>query len=313
MENIPRVLPKHLGVEIDALKWNLPPIFRWIQKEGNVSNQVMIRTFNCGLGMVFIVAPEDADLVLKMLKINGESDASIVGSVVIPKTQPVVIRNFANIWDKPIVPELSNKKRVAVLISGSGTNLQALIDHTMDTSKNSAAEIVLVISNIEGVAGLKRASDAGIRTLVIPHAGKKRVEFDMEVHDALVSAQIDFVVLAGFMRICSEKFVNLWEGRLINIHPSLLPSFKGMHTHQDAISAGVRVHGATVHFVDAGVDTGPIILQEPVPVLPNDTPEILQERVKLEAEHKIYPLALEHLARGDVVYDYQNKKAVWKL
>lgn len=135
----------------------------------------------------------------------------------------------------------------------------------------------------------------------------------MEVDAVLRQHSIDYVFLAGFMRIISPEFVTKWEGKLVNIHPSLLPSFKGMHTHEEAIAAGVKIHGCTVHFVDDGVDTGAIILQESVKVLPDDTPSILQERVKVQAEHRIYPLAMEMVTSGQVYYyDKGTKRVVWR-
>jgi len=256
--------------------------------------------------MVCVVEPRDAVYILNLIHTNGIPDASFIGKLEKREQQAVIVRNFE---PQPPVPKRA-RKRVAVLISGSGTNLQSLIDRSMD--REFPAEIVLVISNIAGVAGLERAKKAGIETRVIPHAGKKRVAFDMDVHAVLVEKRVDIVCLAGFMRIVSKEFVDMWEGRLINIHPSLLPSFPGMHTHEDALDAGVRVHGCTVHFVDAGVDTGAIIVQEPVAVLPGDTVTVLQERVKVQAEHKIYPLALELVASGRVCYDKETRKAVWK-
>nr|XP_054753868.1 trifunctional purine biosynthetic protein adenosine-3-like [Lytechinus pictus] len=178
------------------------------------------------------------------------------------------------------------KMRVAVLISGTGTNLQALINHTKDPKKASRAEICLVISNIPDVLGLERAQKAGIPTKVICHKGLSRVDFDMKVHAALQAANIEFICLAGFMRILSGEFVNRWHGRLINIHPSLLPSFKGMNAHKMVLEAGVRLSGCSVHYVVVRYgflflirgDAGAILVQESIPVLPGDTePTFLQE------------------------------------
>lgn len=306
INNIPRIMPKNFAADLDARNWKVPPVFEWIQREGKVSDEDMLSTFNCGLGMVCIVEPRDAVYILNLIHTNGIPDASFIGKLEKRESEAVIVHNFEP--KASLVPR-KPRKRVAVLISGSGTNLQSLIDKCAD--KRFPAEIVLVISNIAGVAGLDRAKKAGIEALVIPHAGKKRVAFDMDVHAVLLEKKIDIVCLAGFMRIVSKEFVDLWEGKLINIHPSLLPSFPGMHTHEDALNAGVKVHGCTIHFVDAGVDTGAIILQEAVAVLPGDTPTVLQERVKVQAEHKIYPLALELLASGRVVYDKENRKAVW--
>ena len=306
IQNIPRILPKNLAAELDASNWKIPAVYEWIQREGKVSDDDMLTTFNCGLGMICVVEPRDAVYILNLIHSSGISDASFIGKLEKRDSKAVIVKNFKP--EASLVPQKS-RKRVAVLISGSGTNLQSLMDKCAD--RRSPAEIVLVISNIAGVAGLERAKQAGIEARVIPHAGKKRVAFDMDVHAVLLEKKIDIVCLAGFMRIVSKEFVDLWEGRLINIHPSLLPSFPGMHTHEDALNAGVRVHGCTVHFVDAGVDTGAIILQEAVAVLPGDTPTVLQERVKVQAEHKIYPLALELLASGRVSFDKENRKAVW--
>jgi phosphoribosylamine--glycine ligase/phosphoribosylglycinamide formyltransferase/phosphoribosylformylglycinamidine cyclo-ligase len=218
-----------------------------------------------------------------------------------------LITPLPTIAPKPVVA----KKRIAVLISGSGSNLQALIDHTQDSSKQSQAEIVLVISNKDGVQGLERARLANIATKVISHVPFKneREAYDVLVHEQLVQAKVDFVVLAGFMRILSSDFVSKWEGRLVNIHPALLPAFPGTHTHQRAIDAGVQFHGTTVHFVDSGVDTGAIIRQKLVEVNVKDTEQSLEEKVK-QAEHILYPEVLELLVRGKVQLG-QNKRTIW--
>ena len=191
--------------------------------------------------------------------------------------------------------------RVAVLISGSGTNLQALLDACADP--DFAAEICLVISNRPDAYGLTRAREAGVRTTVIEH--KKfadRPAFDQAIDGALREADIELVCLAGFMRILTEGFVEGWKDRMINIHPSLLPSFKGLDTHRRAIEAGVRITGCTVHFVRPAMDDGPIIVQAAVPVLQDDDPDTLAGRV-LEMEHRIYPLALGLIADGRVSVD----------
>lgn len=185
-------------------------------------------------------------------------------------------------------------KRVAVLISGRGSNLGALI-----AAQDASYEIVLVISNIEGAGGLAKARAAGISTLVIPHAGKTREAFDGEVDAALRAANIELVVLAGFMRILSDGFVRAWEGKLINIHPSLLPAYKGTRVHERVIEAGEALSGASVHFVVPELDAGPVIAQASVPVAPADTPETLAQRI-LAVEHKLYPEALKLLASNRV-------------
>lgn len=188
----------------------------------------------------------------------------------------------------------SAAKSVAVLISGRGSNLQSLID-----AADASYRIILVISNIEGAAGLDKARAAHIPTLVIPHAGKTREAFDAEMDAALRTAGTELVVLAGFMRILSDGFVRGWEGRLINIHPSLLPAYKGTKVHERVIAAGERESGASVHFVVPELDAGPVIAQARVPVLPGDTAEDLAARV-LAVEHKLYPDALKLLASGKI-------------
>ena len=194
-------------------------------------------------------------------------------------------------------------KRVAVLISGRGSNLGSLID-----AADGSYKIILVISNIAGAGGLDRATAAGIPTTVIPHAGKTREAFDTEVDAALRAADADLVVLAGFMRILSDGFVRGWQGKLINIHPSLLPAYKGTRVHERVIEAKETRSGASVHFVVPELDAGPVIAQGSVPVHPSDTPQALADRV-LEIEHKLYPDALKLLASDKV--KLQNGLAVF--
>ena len=187
------------------------------------------------------------------------------------------------------------KCRVGVLISGRGSNLQSLIDASF--AESFPAEVVLVISNVEDAYGLVRARTAGIPTRVIPHKGKTREGFDAELDAAFREAGVDFVCLAGFMRILSDGFVRAWEGKLLNIHPSLLPAFRGTNVHERVIAAGVKQSGASVHFVVPELDAGPVISQSVVPVLAHDTPETLAARV-LEAEHRLYPTALRLVCEG---------------
>jgi phosphoribosylglycinamide formyltransferase 1 len=189
------------------------------------------------------------------------------------------------------------KKRVAVLISGRGSNMTALIDAAK--ARDYPAQIVLVVSNRPGAPGLARADAAGIATALIDHTafGKDRAAFERALDAELQAKQIDIVCLAGFMRLLTPWFVERWSGRMINIHPALLPQFKGLDTHRRALEAGVEEHGATVHFVSAGMDEGPIILQKSVPVLASDSEASLAARV-LEVEHQIYPQALRLVAEG---------------
>ena len=185
-------------------------------------------------------------------------------------------------------------KRVAVLISGRGSNLSALI-----AAQDVSYKIILVISNIEGAGGLEKARAAGIATEIVPHAGKSREAFDAELDTALRAAGAELVVLAGFMRILSDGFARGWEGRLINIHPSLLPAYRGTKVHERVLAAGESESGASVHFVVPELDAGPVIAQTRVPVRPDDTAQTLSDRV-LGVEHKLYPDALKLLANGKV-------------
>jgi phosphoribosylglycinamide formyltransferase-1 len=191
---------------------------------------------------------------------------------------------------------VAERKKAGVLISGNGSNLQALIDACKHS--DFPAEIAVVISNKSDAYGLNRASEAGIATHVVDHKPfSNREAFDSAVNNLLMRYQVDIVCLAGFMRILSEGFVRHWQGRMLNIHPSLLPAFKGAHAHRDVIAYGVRISGCTVHFVSAEMDAGPIIVQAAVPVLPGDTEQSLGQRV-LEQEHVCYPLAVRWLAEG---------------
>ncbi|MEW5727114.1 MAG: phosphoribosylglycinamide formyltransferase [Pseudomonadota bacterium] len=193
------------------------------------------------------------------------------------------------------------KRKVGVLVSGRGSNLQALLDACADPA--FPAEIVLVISNVPGAYALERAAKAKVPTQVIPHKQfASREEFDAAMDAALRAAGVEIVCLAGFMRLLTKGFVEGWAGRMINIHPSLLPSFKGLHTHERAIEMGVKLHGCSVHLVTPELDDGPILVQAAVPVLADDTPDILAARV-LEQEHKAYPLALKLMAEGRVTVD----------
>ncbi|KAI4457143.1 trifunctional purine biosynthetic protein adenosine-3-related [Holotrichia oblita] len=293
IENIPRVLPENLAVELDAKKWNIPEVFAWLAVVGGINESELLRTFNCGIGGVVIIAEEDEETILSLLQ---EYDAVRVGSVVLRNKDcpPVIVNNFMDVMEtrmRKYVPEAVSlhatpKKKVGVLISGTGTNLQALIDATMNPTRHIGAEIVLVISNKLDVEGLKRAERANIPTKVLRHTNfSSREEFDEAMHDELVKAGVDIVCLAGFMRILSGAFTRKWKGRLINVHPALLPLFKGTQAQKQAIEAGVRVTGCSVHFVEEDVDAGAIITQETVPIHIGDTVEVLVERIKT-AEHR---------------------------
>ena len=192
----------------------------------------------------------------------------------------------------------TTKKRVAILISGRGSNMAALIEAAK--APDYPAEIVGVLSNRAAAPGLQTAAANGIATASLAQSKfPSRELFEDAMTQLLEGWEIDYVCLAGFMRILGEDFVNHWQGRMINIHPSLLPAYKGLHTHERVLADGATEHGCTVHFVTPGLDEGPAILQARIPVLPEDTPDTLAARLLVE-EHRIYPQALQMLAGGQV-------------
>ena len=186
------------------------------------------------------------------------------------------------------------KTRTAVLVSGRGSNMVALLNAA--EAENFPAAITLVLSNRADAAGLAEAEKRGVETVVIDHREfDDRTAFEARLNQTLGEAKIELVCLAGFMRLLTADFVDAWRDRLVNIHPSILPAFKGLQTHERALAAGVRIHGATAHFVRAEMDEGPVIVQGAVPVLPSDTAESLAARV-LAVEHRIYPIAVALVA-----------------
>jgi len=193
------------------------------------------------------------------------------------------------------------RKRVAILISGRGSNMRALIEAAR--ASDYPGEIALVVSSRPDAGGLAIAKAMGVPTAVVDQSrfrreNRDRAAYDAELYQVLIDARIDFVCLAGFMRILSDGFVRQWEGRIINIHPSLLPAFPGLKPQAQALAAGVSIAGCTVHYVTPELDAGPTIAQMEVPVLPGDTVDALSARI-LEAEHKLYPAALKKaLARS---------------
>jgi phosphoribosylglycinamide formyltransferase-1 len=191
------------------------------------------------------------------------------------------------------------RKRVAVLISGRGSNMTALIEAAK--ADDYPAAIVLVVANRPDAAGLQRARAEGIATALVDHRpfGDDRDAFEHALDAELHRHRIDLICLAGFMRLFTKDFVERWSGRMLNIHPALLPQFRGLHTHRRALAAGVKEHGATVHFVVSEMDAGPIVAQEAVPVLAGDTEESLAARV-LAVEHRLYPQALRLVAEGRI-------------
>ncbi|WHP07702.1 MULTISPECIES: phosphoribosylglycinamide formyltransferase [Acinetobacter] len=204
--------------------------------------------------------------------------------------------------------------RIAVLVSGNGSNLQALID--AQHGKQLSGQIVGVLSNKADAYALRRAEDANIATAVISHKDfPNREAFDVAMHQQLLAWQVDLVILAGFMRILTPEFVSKWQGKMLNIHPSLLPFYKGMNTHQRVLNTGDRLHGCTVHFVTAELDAGQSIAQSVIQVNLQDTVESLAQRVH-ELEHFIYPQVAQWLCNGQLTWEngqaYFNQKLLEK-
>ena len=196
---------------------------------------------------------------------------------------------------------MTRKLRLAVLISGRGSNMQALLAATQ--APGYPAEIVVVASNKASAGGLEIARAAGIATAVVPHTGfPSREAFDVAMDAELRRHDVDLVVLAGFMRVLTPEFINRWPDRIVNIHPSLLPAFRGLHTHERTIEAGCKIAGCTVHIVRPELDDGPILAQAAVPVLEGDTADTLAARI-LEQEHRVYPAAIRAIAEGRVSID----------
>lgn len=303
--NIPRVLPKNLATRLDANQFNIPPVFGWLSSKGSIADLEMQRIFNCGIGMVLVVSQEKQNLVLAQLCGHG---ATAIGNVIerVPPTESrprprVTVDNFTSCLER-VQDVLFNlkKKRVGVLISGNGSNLQALIDATKNTNMGIGAEIVYVISNKSDAFGLKRAEKAGIKTKIVENKNfKSREEFDEVITKEFEDEKIDIICLAGFMRIVSSDFVRKWRGRLINIHPSLLPKYKGMNAQKQALDSGDEFTGCSVHFVDETVDTGAVIVQEICQIVPGDSIQDLEQRIH-RVEHVAFPKALRLLATGAV-------------
>ena len=201
---------------------------------------------------------------------------------------------------------IENPLKLAIFISGSGSGMEALLRY--QASKKCLHKTSLVISNVAGVAGLDKAKSHNVSTIVaqidksISNPDERREAHERELLQVLDNHHIEAVILSGYMRILSPLFVKVWKGRLLNIHPSLLPKYPGAHAHRDALADGATISGCTVHFVDEGVDSGPIIAQQEVAILPNDNEASLSERVK-KIEHTLYPVAIDAFASGEFKYE----------
>jgi phosphoribosylglycinamide formyltransferase-1 len=212
---------------------------------------------------------------------------------------------------QPLLPRapcpVDDPLRVGVLVSGSGTNLQALLDAAR--SPGSAFRIVVVVSNVPGVRAIERARNAGVPAIVEPHRGLERDRHEQLVHQHLIDAGAEVVVLAGYMRVLTSTLLQHWPRRVVNVHPALLPAFPGMHGARQALDHGCRVAGCTVHLVDDGVDTGPILAQAAVPVLDHDDETTLQERIQ-SVEHQLLPAVITAIGRGLVVVNDGRVRAL---
>uniref|UniRef100_A0A0G4FC71 Uncharacterized protein n=1 Tax=Chromera velia CCMP2878 TaxID=1169474 RepID=A0A0G4FC71_9ALVE len=323
-----KTLPEGVGARLDCTKWELPAVFRWMMKMGRVEPKEMAKTFNCGLGMLAVVSAADAPQVVEALRTEGDRDASIVGTLAPWKetdstTNPALSAKRARIriehaetaWLQQdadpamgrqsegipldlVDPFAKRKVQVGVLVSGEGSNLQALIDSAR--REDFPAKIALVISNDPEAYGLVRARLADIPTVVVQHKMyKSRGEFESDLTKRLKEHNVELVCLAGWMRILTETFVDEWPSKILNVHPALLPSFPGLYPHQRVLDAGCRVAGCTVHYVTKGaVNTGPIIIQEAIAVGEDDSALTLSERVKVHCEWRAYPKALALVAEG---------------
>uniref|UniRef100_A0A8C2Y7U3 Trifunctional purine biosynthetic protein adenosine-3 n=1 Tax=Coturnix japonica TaxID=93934 RepID=A0A8C2Y7U3_COTJA len=305
LEGISRILPERVSAVLDALSWKMPEIFCWLYKEGNFSENEMAQTFNCGIGAVLVVQKELAQHVLR--DVQRHEEAWLIGKVVAPchtgshikvenLLEALQLSSPQHLLNNTVVESQQqprkNKVKVAVLVSGTGTNLAALINYAKEPG--SCAQVVLVISSKSGVEELRNAARAGIPTRVIDHKlYGSRSEFDSTIDRVLEEFAVELICLSGFMRILSGPFLRKWKGKILNASPSLFPPVKAGNTHQQSLPTGLKVTGCAVHFVLV------IIHHEPVSVKADDTEEMLSERVK-EAECRAFPIALQLVASGAV-------------
>ena len=240
IDNIPRVLPRHLGVGIDLARLPVLPVFKWLAEQGGIAELELLRTFNCGIGMIAIVQPDAIEAVTEVLTEGGETVA-LLGEVIRPRVSIGWSTTVTSISRDETPRRHPDLRR--------GSNMTALIDAAK--AADFPAEIVTVISNRADAGGLEKAAASGIPTVVIESKpfGKDRAAFEAVLQRALDESKIELICLGGFMRLFTAEFVQRWYGRMLNIHPSLLPCFPGLDPHGQALKAGVKISGATVHFV----------------------------------------------------------------
>lgn len=296
-ENLPRILPKGFDAEIDLTSWELPKLFQWLGQTGPMIASEMLKTFNCGVGGVIVVSENDVDEVLDQLKITGQN-AFKIGQLISGDVEPSVKYLGIDDFETAIKPvsvlasEVGKVKKTAIgiLISGRGSNMVALLDAMQ--SPDYPARCTIVISDNEDAKGLEIAAARGIKTAIIPNAhNMSKAEFETQLNQYLEDAGVEIICGAGFMRVLSKNFCEQWKGKLLNIHPSLLPAFKGLNTHERALESGVKFTGATVHLMNEDVDSGQILDQIIVEIDQHETPESLQVKT-LSQEHILYPRAL---------------------
>ncbi|KAI6228828.1 Trifunctional purine biosynthetic protein adenosine-3 [Aphelenchoides fujianensis] len=314
VENVPRVLPKELTAVIDCESFTIPPVFQWLQRWSPVRPLEMFRTFNCGIGMVAVVKAVHLSSVVKHLKAE-KIDAKPIGRLfervaigggkvrpplflyillLIVSSDAVRLLNAEHAFDGKVArsndEEYLKRPRVnvGILISGTGSNMKRLIERSQE--RGCRCHVSVVISNKPDTA-----AEMGVETLVIPH-GTDRTGFEAKVTKALEDRGVELICLAGFMRILTGEFVNHWRNRVINLHPSLLPAFKGAHAVKLALEAGVKITGCTAHFVVEDVDAGQILAQEAIRIDPQDDEDRLHEKIQRK-EHEMYPKVMEEVAR----------------
>ncbi|EYC36977.1 hypothetical protein Y032_0838g2606 [Ancylostoma ceylanicum] len=295
-ENAIRVLDSKgdLALEVDASSWPKLEIFNWLAAAGPVNTGAMLRTFNCGIGMVLVVAPSQAKELEDRLLEMGERSYRI-GKVVRREGDPLIrFTNMDTAFDTFKYPRISRPKvKVGILISGTGSNMKKLIESSQTAA--SYCEVAVVISNKPDVKGLEVARQMGVEALCVPHT-QIREEGEAKVTEALRSRGIHLICLAGYMRVLSASFVREWHNRIINIHPSLLPSFRGAYAVRDALEFGAKVTGCSAHFVDEEVDHGKLIAQSPVIIDDNDDEASLHAKIQ-EKEHLLFPEAMQKVAK----------------
>ena len=284
-ENLPRVLPEGLGAEVDLAAWTPPPVFGWLAGQAGIAESEMLKTFNCGIGLVAVAAPDRADAMAGVLAEAGET-ARVIGRVV----------PGAGVRYTPI---LVTRRRTAILISGGGSNMLALARDMADPDSPGRTLPRPREPPRRRRSRARRASSASPRPASITGPSPATAPPSRR-HSPSPSTPTAprLVCLAGFMRVLTPAFIARWRGRMLNIHPSILPLFPGLHTHARALAAGMAVHGCTVHEVTPELDSGPILGQAVVPVEPGDSPETLAARL-LPMEHRLYPAVLRRFASGD--------------